>query len=211
MVATPFLAVATLVLTVLDHRSAEADRGAAAKGRERLERMEGTLDRVADVVGAKSIDEIEKKLADLKSTSVAQGEKLQAAEASLGEMKRAAAPRTLSPEAIATLRKKLGAAPAAIELFVLIGDSEAVNYGDQFRKVFEDAGWTVTVRRGMFNPVLVGISLQLAAPEGVNKVPMDHPFATVHQALTAAGVVFKSERNPAVRDPLVRLAIGVKR
>lgn len=186
-------AVAALALAwhkneVDDERSSQLNdlQGKAAAQSSQLTDVQRKINLVADVVGAPAADVV-RVVGGLKKDFEDQKRTIEEQTAKIEEMKRQAAPRTISAREGAAIKRVLEAAPKGLVSIVLpTPDGETFAYGLQLEALFKAAGWRVNRQYGAGLPPQFFV-LHVTR----NDIPQNHPLFAVSSAFKAAGFEYK--------------------
>lgn len=132
----------------------------------------------------------------------------QKAEKELAELKESFKPRRLSESQQSELTSLLQGGPKGeLILWMVAGDKESIDYGEQFYSALHDAGWKVTLRPAMaMGPPRVG--LEIYVKKGGHEAPPRAAY--LQNALAAIGLNAEGEVKPGLGEDVVELSVGVK-
>lgn len=141
---------------------------------------------------------LEKEAAGLRQTTVGLELDLEKERTLRVKMQQAIAWRRISPQQETTLVEKLRAHPLTVSIQAVAGDPESTLYGDDIRRTFVAAGFTVNAALKNFSGPMHGL--------GLSTTPSDDR-AFVASAFKAADVSFGDDVTPA---SVVTMVVGSK-
>jgi hypothetical protein len=116
--------------------------------------------------------------------------------------------RTLSPEQRQLLASCLKTMlPASITIFAILGDSDGISYGNEFKSVFQECGWSVAgVDQSVITPVAPnGLWISVHSSETVPSWTND-----LIRCLRNAGFNVEGRADPGIPEGQLHLLIGTK-
>lgn len=195
LIATP---IAAILLAVHEYRQRVATSEQATRMETRLNEVKAqlgevktTLESVARVVGVpvdrivSAIEELKKRVAGQDSTIREQANKLES-------VQRGLAHRTFSVGETVAIKRVLSANSQSgpVVIFLPTVDEETTDYGQKLQAIFESAGWKVRRQFGTYNSGTGPPMFVLHVATEAHRLPANHPFAAVKEALRAAGIKF---------------------